>query len=107
MLGGEGHLAHEVRREEHGAPLGREPRQQRADPQDALWVEAVDGLVEDERLGVTEEGRGDAQTLAHTEGEPAGALVGDVAQAHEVDDLLDATATDPGGGRHDAQVVGG
>ena len=45
-----------------------------AHPEHALGVEAVDGLVEDERGRVAEHGRGDAEPLAHAEGEAADAL---------------------------------
>ena len=55
VLGGEGHLAHQVRRHEHGAALGGEVLQEVADPEDPLGVEPVDGLVEHHGLGITEE----------------------------------------------------
>ena len=38
-----------------------------ADPQDSLGIEAVDRLVEHQRLGVADEGGGNAQTLVHAE----------------------------------------
>ena len=49
VVGRQRHLAHQVRGDEDRAALGGQPAQQRADPVDALGVEAVDRLVEHER----------------------------------------------------------
>ena len=49
LLGGQRHLAHQVRGHEHGPALGGELPQQRADPDDALGVEPVDRFVEQQR----------------------------------------------------------
>ena len=47
-----------------------------AEPADAVGVEAVGRLVEQQDLRVAEQRAGQGQTLPHAEGEPAGALVG-------------------------------
>ena len=77
VVGGQRHLAHQVRGEEHGAALGGQAAHEVADPQHALGVEAVDRLVEDERGRVAEQRGGDAEALAHAEREAADALAGD------------------------------
>src|SRR6185437_10330909 len=65
------HLAHQVRGDEDGAALGGERLHQVPDPEDALRVQAVDRLVEHQQLGVAEQRGGDAEALAHAEGEAA------------------------------------
>ena len=52
MVGGLGHLAHQVRGEEDGSSFGGQGTHELADPLHALGVEPVDRLVEDERPGV-------------------------------------------------------
>ena len=92
VVGGQRHLAHQMRGDEHGAALAREVLQEIADPVDAFRVEAVDRLVEHHRSRVAEERSGDAEPLAHAERELARALLRDLAQADEVDQLVDAAA---------------
>lgn len=96
VVGGQRHLAHEVRGDEDGAALGGELAHQIADPEDALRVEAVDRLVEEEHLRIAEQGRRDAEALAHAEREALGALPGDVLEAHDAQDLVDPLLGDPG-----------
>jgi hypothetical protein len=48
-LGRLGDLRHEVRGEEHGLALGGQALEKVADPEDALGVEPVGGLIEDQR----------------------------------------------------------
>ena len=81
VVGGQRHLAHQVRGHEHRPALGGQRLQQVADPEDALRVEAVDRLVEDQGLRVAEQRRGDAEPLAHAEREAARPLAGHLAQA--------------------------
>ena len=87
VVGGQRHLAHQVRGDEDRATLGGEPLEQVADPLDALGVEAVHRLVEDQRRGIAEQRGGDAEPLAHPERELSGALARDVVQTDEVDQL--------------------
>src|SRR5581483_9520946 len=89
VLGGVLHLAHQVRGDEHGTALGGQHLHQVPDPEDALRVEAVDRLVEHQHLGVAEQRRGDAEPLAHAEREAARALLGHLAQAHQLQRLAD------------------
>src|SRR5262249_39618770 len=94
--------------DEDGAAFGGEALEQGADPADAFGVEAVDGFVEDEGGGVAEQCGGDAEALAHAEGEAAGAFAGDVGEADGVDDVVDAAAGDAVGlGEGEEVFVGG
>ena len=82
-------LAHEVAGHQHRAPLVGEATQQRPDPADAVQVEAVDRLVEEQHLGVTQQGSRDPESLPHPQGVPLHPSPGGGAQAHLVDDLVD------------------
>src|SRR5450631_4951427 len=94
-------------REEHGPTFGRECPEEPAHPVNAVWVESVDRLVEDERGGIAKEGGGDAQALAHAERELANALLGHVLQADELDQLIDARPRDSLGLRLSEEVIVG
>lgn len=107
VVGRQRHLAHEVAGDEDRTSLGRQLFHQVADPEDALGVESVDGLVEHERLGVAEQRGGDAEALAHAEGEGARALVGHVGESDRLQDLSDPAVRDPVGARQPQQVVVG
>jgi hypothetical protein len=64
-------------------------------------VEPVDRLVEDQHTRVTEERGGDAEALAHAEGELACPLAGDGLEAYHRDHLVDPPAGDVVGlGQH-------
>ena len=67
--------------DQDGAAFGRQALEQLPHPHDAFGVEAVDRLVEEERLRLAEQRAGDAEALRHAEREPADALAGDVAEA--------------------------
>jgi hypothetical protein len=56
-----------IRWEETNTVVGGEVPQQGPHPADALGVEAVERLVEDDRAGVAQQGGGDAEALAHAE----------------------------------------
>ena len=105
MLGGQGHLAHQVRGEEHGAALCGELLQQVADPLDPLGVEAVGRLVEDQDLWVGEQRRGDAEPLAHAERELPDTFPGDLLETDAVDHLVDPPPGNPVGLCQGEQVV--
>jgi hypothetical protein len=95
VLGGDRHLAHQVARHEHRPALGGEVLQERADPADAVRVQAVDRLVEHDDGRVAEQGGGDAQPLTHAEREAAGPAVRDPAQADGLQHLVDPLRPDP------------
>ena len=54
--------------EEDSFPLPFQLHQDIADVFDALVVEAVHGLIQNEKIGVLHDGLGDAKTLTHTKG---------------------------------------
>ncbi len=104
---GQRHLAHQVRGHEHGTALGRQALEQVPDPQHPLWVQPVDRLVEDHDAGIAQQRRGDAQPLAHPQGEPANPLAGHVLQSGHADHLIDPPPADAVGLRQRQQVVAG
>ena len=64
--------------------------QQLADFDDLLGVEAGGGLVEDQDIGVVDDGLRQADALAVAFGKLADQLVADVAEGAAVDDFVDA-----------------
>ena len=107
MLGGLGHLAHQMRGQEHRAPFGGETLEQVTDPVDALRIQAVGRLVEDHRRGIAQQRRGDTQTLAHPEREAADPLARDLTQADQLDHLIHTAARDPVSlGQREQMVIG-
>ena len=60
-------LREDVARDQDRPPLARERAEEVAKPADALRVEAVRRLVEDEHLGVAEKRRREAESLPHPE----------------------------------------
>jgi hypothetical protein len=52
---------------QHRAPLPGEPAQEAPQPGDALGVEAVRGLVEDEHLRVAQQRGGQREALLHAQ----------------------------------------
>ena len=69
VVGGLRHLAHQVAGDEDRAALGGQLAScSVADPQDALGVEPVDRLVEQQDLRVAEQRGGDAEPLRHARG---------------------------------------
>ena len=107
IVGGERHLAHQVRAEQHGATLAGVIAAQFAHPFDALGVEAVDWLVQHEVLRVAQQRARNRQALAHAERELAGLAALHRAQAGHVDHFIDAAFGDVIGVRERAQVVVG
>ena len=67
------HLGQHVAGDEHRAALGGHAAQEVAQPADALRIEAVGGLVEDQHLRVAEQRGGEPEPLAHAERVLAGA----------------------------------
>ena len=69
--------------------LAGEVHEHVADPADALGVEAVGGLVEDDRVRVAEQHAGQPEPLAHAERVGAQPLAGDRRQADRLEHLVD------------------
>ena len=86
-------------------PSAAIPRRKSAQPADALRIEAVGRLVEDQDARVAEQRRGEPEPLAHAERVLARAPVGGVRELDERQDLVDARTRQPGHGGQRAQVV--
>ena len=78
LVDGLGDLGQDMAGDQHGAALVGQLAQEPAQPVDAFGVQAVGRLVQDQHLGVAEQGGGQAQALAHAQREatdpPAGRL---------------------------------
>ena len=60
-------LREQVAAHQHRAPLPGEPPQERPQPGDALGVEAVRGLVEDQHARVAQQRGGEGEALSHAQ----------------------------------------
>src|SRR5487761_2405842 len=105
LVRGDRHLAHQVRAHEDGAALVGQRAEELTDPPDPFGVEAVHRFVEQENGGVTEQRGGDAEALAHAQGELTDLLVRDRGDTRELENLLHARRGDRVGGGERAQVV--
>ena len=105
VVGGEGHLAHQMRAQQYGAALRGIVAAQVAHPFDAFGIQTVDRLVEDQVVRVAQQGGCDGQALAHAQGERASLTGFDGGDAGQVHDLVH-TALRDAVGEGDAQQVG-
>jgi hypothetical protein len=87
--------------------FGSKPLEEVPDPQHPLRVQPVDRLVQDDDAGITQQRRGNAQPLAHPQGEPADPLSRHVGQADNVDQLIDPAPAEAVGLGQRQQVVAG
>ena len=78
-----------------------------ADPEDAVGVETVDRLIEDQRVGVAEQRRGDAEPLTHPEREGPHPLARHVAEPDDVEHFADPAAVDAVAVGQPREMVGG
>ncbi len=83
------HLRQQVARHQHGAALAGQALHELPDPDDALRVETVDRLVEEQDAGVAEQGGGDAEPLRHAERERARPPLRDGGEPDLVEDEID------------------
>ena len=102
-----GDLGQEVAGDEHRPALVGQAADQAAQPVDALGVEAVGRLVEDQDLGVAEQGGGQPEALAHAEREAADPAAAGGGQPGLLEDLVDPARVEPGRHGQDPQVVAG
>ena len=72
---------------------------------DALGIEAVRRLVEDQDLGLAEQRRRESETLAHPEREPFDSLVRGVRESDELEHLVDPPARHIRRGGKNAKVI--
>jgi hypothetical protein len=66
-VGGLGDLGQQVAGHQDRPALAAEAAQQLAQPSDALGIETVGGLIEDQHLGITQQCRREAEPLPHTQ----------------------------------------
>src|SRR5450631_795069 len=89
VVDGLGDLAEQVAGQHDGAALGSEAAEQATEPGDARGVESVHRLVQEQHRRVTEQGRGNAEALAHAQGEPADPPPRRPGQVHLAEHLAD------------------
>ena len=107
VVDGLGHLGQQVRRHQHRAALAGEIAHEVAQPGDALRVEAVGRLVEDEDVGVADERGGQLQPLAHAHGEAADLALGVPGEADQLEHLVGSLVVVAAGAGGHAQVGAG
>ena len=92
VVGGQGgQLGENVAGDQNGGlPLPVQLKEQLPELHDALRVQAVDGLVQEEELRVVHEGQGQAQPLLHAQGEGLELLFPRVRQPHLLQGLVHA-----------------
>src|SRR3989304_4502113 len=69
------------------AALGRQPLHELTNPDDALRIETVDRLVEQQHLRIPQQRPRQPQTLRHTQREPAGLLARHLGQPDQPEHL--------------------
>lgn len=90
---GEGRgLVHQVAGDEDGAALAGQPPHQLTDPDDAFRVQSVRRFVQHHHLRISEQRRGNTETLAHAERERLDPLPTDRAETGFLEHLLDPAA---------------
>ncbi len=83
----------------------RRSANRRMNVRNSRGVEPVRRLVEDEQLGVAEQGTGEAEPLAHAKRVPPHHPVGRLRELDELQHLLDADRRDPCRKRGHTQVI--
>ena len=104
-LRGERHLVDQVARDQHRPAFRGKVTQQVPDPADALRVEAVDRLVQEQHAGVSQEGAGDAEPLSHAQRELPRSAVGHRREPDEVEHGVHASGGNVVGLGEPAQMV--
>jgi hypothetical protein len=77
--------------EKYRAALGREPLQEGADSADPLRIQPVHRLVEEQDARIAEQCGRDAESLRPPERDATRLSTGDLLEADQVKDLIDAT----------------
>ena len=106
-VGGLRHLGQHVARHQHGSSLCGVPAQVVAQPADALRIETVGGLVEDQDARLAEQRSGEGQPLAHAQRVLAGAPAAGVGEGHGLEHLIGARLGQACRARERAEVIAG
>src|SRR5665648_892303 len=78
------HFGEHVARNQDGAPFTGEVAQEAPQPDDAFGIESVGGFIEDEDLGIAEQGCRQSQPLTHSERSSPGPPPAGLRKAEEV-----------------------
>jgi hypothetical protein len=105
MVGGVLQLAHQMAGDEDHPPLGGQRPHEATDPDDAVRVEAVHRLVEEEYGRVAQQRAGDPQPLLHAQRVAARPALGRRGEPDLVEDLTDAPLRNAVAVREPEQVV--
>jgi hypothetical protein len=92
--------------DEHGPALGRERSHEAAEPGDAVGVEPVGRLIEDQHGWVAQKSGGDPKPLPHPERESAHTAPTDVGHPDQLEDLVDTAARNAVRACEPEEVVG-
>jgi hypothetical protein len=98
-------LGEHVAGEQDSTALRGERTQEVTQPAHALRVQAVRRLVQNQDLGVTDQGTGETQALLHSEREASGPPIRRRTEVDELQEVVDATTRDAGFCRQDAEMV--
>lgn len=100
-------LTQQVTRDQHRPAARGEVPEEATQPRDALGVEAVRRLVEDQHLRVAQQCRGQGEALPHTEREALGLASARLVETDQAEHLVDDAVGRPDRGGEAAQVVVG
>ncbi len=95
----------QVRGDQHGAALLRVSTQQREEPLRLAGGETQGGFVHDQRVRVSQQCAGDAETAVHSAREGAQSLVGEAAEADDVEHVVRTVGGNSGNCSEHAQMA--
>jgi hypothetical protein len=104
VVDGVGHFGQKMTRDQHGASRGGVGAQKVAQPLDSFGVEAVGRLVEDQHVGIAQQGGGESETLPHAQREAAHPSPGDTGEADRLEHLADTAGGHTARGGQDPQM---
>ena len=99
------HLREQVAGDQDRLALRAEVAQEAAQPADALGVQPVGRLVEEQHPRIAEQGGGEGEPLPHAHRVGAGAAAGERRDAGELEQLVDPGVRDARRGGQDPEVV--
>ena len=94
-----------MRGQEHRSALIGQLPQETPDPQDAVGIQAIDRLVQHDRLRIGQQRRCDPEPLPHAQRERSRGFTGSVGQAHEIQQVIHSGRPDTHRGTQRQQVI--